>query len=340
MLGFYFELVDGIVTLSDIDTAWWNLWHPMVFHTINPVTWKYDENLPPDPQNHDILWLARISQEKQPLLALEIMKKVIGCVPDAKLHIVGNAEDASYYQQFVKEIERLNLENIVILHGYQTDVGQYYEKCKIYLSTSAYEGQPVTMVESKIKARPCVTFNLENVDMVREGRGMLVVPQGDIASSANAIVSLLLDPNLWDRLSRDAHESARVICEYDQYAAWRNIIEQISAGIGRQKQMPVNTAVRVQTKDLLTCFNLLGHEINYYRQAFEWNLKQSEYFQSETAYYTERSVALEQQLREQSGVFPQSKTIIKKFRTLIRCIKEYGVKETLKIIQAKLQKLL
>ena len=339
LLGKYFELADGLITLSDVDTAWWKLWHPCVFHSINPVTWEYEELPPEEPQNHNILWLARISQEKQPLLALQIMRIVLRSVPDAILHVVGKASDSSYYQQFLDEIDRLELTDSIILHGFQTNVRQYYEACRVYLSTSEYEGQPLTMVESKIMARPCVTFNLANLDMVREGKGMIVVPQGDINASAEAVIKLLQDPLLWQKLSREAHQSARPICEYNQYDAWKNIIDTISLRTNVPKKSSVNIAVHMQTQDLLTCFDLLGHEIKYYREAFEWNIKQSEYFQHELAYYMERSKYLEQQLTTHIQPSRNSFILAKKIKTLFRCLKEYGIKETIKIVKDKIQKL-
>lgn len=95
----------------------------------------------------------------------------------------------------------------------------------------------------------------------------------------------------------------------------------------------------MQTQDLLTCFDLLGHEIKYYREAFEWNIKQSEYFQHELAYYMERSKYLEQQLTTHIQPSRNSFILAKKIKTLFRCLKEYGIKETIKIVKDKIQKL-
>lgn len=339
MLGIYYDLVDGIVTLSDVDTAWWKLWHPMVFHTSNPVAWKYEKKLDQEPQNHDILWIARISPEKQPFLALHIMKMVLQRVPDAVLHIVGSAEEESYYQQFLQEIEKLKLMNSIIIHGFQTKVDKYYEKCRVCLFTSVYEGFPLTIVESKMKARPCVTFDLKNLDMVREGKGMRIVPQGDTTAAANAIVEILLDPVLWKRLSRDAHESASSICDFSQKDAWKKIIEGVSVPYTHEAPILESVAVRIQANDLLTGFELLGNEIKYYREAFEWNAKQIERLQSEIARYSESGKILEQQLEMNTPQLRGSRLLLKKLRTFIRCLKEYGLKETLKIARDKLQKL-
>lgn len=340
MLGIYYDLADGIVTLTDVDTAWWKLWHSRVFHTSNPVAWEYEEKPPQEPQNHDILWIGRISQEKQPFLALRIMKTVLKHVPDAVLHIVGSADDSSYFQQFLEEIKRLDLTNSVIIHGFQTKVGRYYEACRLCLFTSAYEGFLLTMLESKMKARPCVTFDLKNLDMIREGRGMCIVPQGDTVAAANSVIKILLDPVLWKQLSKEAHESARSICEFSQSDAWREIIKGVSVPYVRETPSSDGLAVRIQANDLLMGFELLGDEVKYYREAYEWNIKQSETLQNESAPCTEYNKSFEQQPITGPRLYRVSRLILKKFKTFIRCLKEYGLKETLMIARDKLQKLL
>lgn len=339
LLGIYYDLADGIVTLSDIDTAWWKLWHSRVFHTSNPVAGVYKKEHLQEVQNHDILWIGRISHEKQPFLALQILRIVINRVPDAVLHIVGSADDTAYFQQFKNEIERLGLTKSVIIHGYQTNVDRYYEMCRLCLFTSAYEGFLLTMVESKMNARPCVTFDLKKLDMVREGYGMRIVPQGDTAAAANAIIEILLDPTLWKELSREAYESARPICEFSQSDIWKKIIEGVSVPYVQEATSLEDVAVRIQANDLLTGFELLGNEIRYYREASEWNAKQLESLKHDTAPYIEHSKILEQQLETNTPQLYGSRLLLKKFRTFIRCLKEYGLKETLKIARDKLQKL-
>lgn len=83
----------------------------------------------------------------------------------------------------------------------------------------------------------------------------------------------------------------------------------------------------------------MGNEIKYYREAFEWNAKQIERLQSETARYSESGKILEQQFETNTPQLRGSRLLLKKFRTFIRCLKEYGLKETLKIARDKLQKL-
>lgn len=338
LLGMYYDLLDGIVTLTDVDTAWWSLWNTQVFRTNNPVSWKFQENISLPPDNHDILWIGRISHEKQPFCALEILKYVLKEIPDAVMHFVGGTNDREYFKQFLQEIDRLELKESVIVHGFQENVEKYYEACQLYLCTSAYEGFCLTMAESKLKARPCVTFNLENLDMIRDGRGMRVVPQGDTAAAAGAVIEILLNPSLWQQFSIEAHESIRPLCEFNQTESWHQIIGAVSTPAIQTSLSSASIAVRMQANDLLTCFDLLGHEIKYYREAFEWNRDQYYFFQKETAYYVERSQILEQQLSEISRSFPIYRALIKKINSFFYHVKKFGMKETLNIIRNKLQK--
>ena len=257
-LGFFYELTDGIITLTNTETAWWNLWHPFVFHTVNPVSLNYDETFEKRSVGHHLLWIGRIAPEKQPFYALQIFKEVIDKIPDAILHIVGKSDDDAYYQDFLDSINQLNLTSFVVLHGFQQDVESFYEKCDIYLCTSAYEGFCLTMAESKTKGLPCVTFDIKNLDMIQERQGMFVVPQGDIQGASNAIIKLLLDPILWSEMSKQAHESAKPIALFDQKKMWSEIISHVESA--QKSVFTDNTAVKMHANDILRCFNQINKE--------------------------------------------------------------------------------
>jgi len=224
-----YQLADAIVTLSEVDACWWRYWHPHVYRTCNPISINYDAVSPSPVTNHDLLWIGRISPEKQPEMALQIFRQVKLHIPDARMHIVGRGENEQIQEAFEQTIRTLHLEKDVSLHGYQKDVIPYYQKCAVVLCTSEIEGFMLTLAESKVMARPSVIFDLPNLDMVREKQGMWVVPQGDVFGAANAVCKLLTDYRLWKQMSEEARKSAYGLCNFDHIGRWKEIFNDIAA---------------------------------------------------------------------------------------------------------------
>lgn len=287
------QLGDAVVTLSDVDTAWWQMWNLNVQKTSNPVTFSYEDrkNSTICSENHgDILWLGRLSPEKQVFDALRIIQRVREKVPYAHLHIVGKAEDEDYQKWVESKVEALGLEEAVTLHGFQTDVRSFYESASVFLCTSAYEGLPLTMVESKVVGVPCVSYNLLNVDMIREPRGMAVVAQGDVDEAAERIVELLTDSVLWEQMSSEAHASARDFCEYDQEKRWKEIIESVEAPAPETGSDALNATVLLLADDMTIGYNRIKESQGSY-------FENVERLEKELKWYADQKANLESDLR-------------------------------------------
>ena len=87
-----YTIVDGVICLSNTDYNWWSMIHPRVYKTLNTSTFNIAD-VSPNTENesfeYDILWVGRISKEKQPFEALKILRSVMDSGVNAKLHIVG-----------------------------------------------------------------------------------------------------------------------------------------------------------------------------------------------------------------------------------------------------------
>ena len=81
------------------------------------------------------------------------------------------------------------------------------------------------MVEAKAYGLPIVCYELANVDMVREPKGMRVVRQKDCAEAAKQVVALLEDDALRTELGRESRESAEEISSFDLETHWQHILD-------------------------------------------------------------------------------------------------------------------
>ena len=229
-------LADGVVTLSETDSAFWSHFNNNVHTVINPFANDADDWVPSECSNHDVLWVGRLSDEKRPYDALEIIKIVVQSIPDAKLHILGESKIEGYEDSYRKRINKLGIQDRVILHGFHKDVKPYYEKASILLMTSRYEGFSLTMQEGMLAGLPIVMYELPYLTMVQNNKGITSVSQGDIVGAAQAIIQLYQDK---EKRLLQAKQSRAFIDEmknYDFDEAWRNIFGSI--GMKKEDSIP------------------------------------------------------------------------------------------------------
>lgn len=224
-----YKLCDAIVTLTETDKNWWSIYHPKVYKMLNPLPFDVKQIDPtPVEQKTELLWVGRISREKQPEEALKIIRKIIDSGHAANLRIVGRADDADYYREFLQIIERQGLRNSVTLSGYHIDVNPFYRNSAVMLCTSEHEGFLMTLAESKAYGIPTVIYDLPNLDMVQQGRGMVVVKQGDSDAAAQATIELMSDCEKRRLLGIEARRSVEEMYSVDIAAQWDSLFNDLS----------------------------------------------------------------------------------------------------------------
>ena len=217
-----YSLSDVIVALSEVDCAWSRVQGCRTVRTVNPPTFSSDVQVS-TATDHNVVWVGRISVEKQPVEALRIMRLVHEKVPDATLHMVGLADFEEPLQAVKAYIKANHMEDYVFLEGQQADVKPFFQAARVALWTAALEGAPMAMVESKTYGLPIVAYDIANVDMIREHQGMFVVSQYDAQGAADHLVELLTNQELHDRMSLESRRSAEEILAVDQMKQWEDI---------------------------------------------------------------------------------------------------------------------
>lgn len=224
---------DGVIALSETDNAFWSHFNNNVHIVINPFANDMDDWVPSDCSNHDILWVGRLSDEKRPYDALEIIKIVGQNIPDAKLHILGESKIEGYEDAYRKRIIQLGLQDKVILHGFHKDVRSFYEKASVLLMTSRYEGFPLTLQEGMLAGLPIVMYELPYLTMVENNQGITPVSQGDIVGAAQEIISLFQDDEKRLLQANQSRAFIDVMKKYDFAEVWRIIFESIESKTDR-----------------------------------------------------------------------------------------------------------
>jgi len=127
-------------------------------------------------------------------------------VEGARLRIVGNGTLRPVVEALLRDLpeqtswdERLS----------QPDVSRALDESTLLVLPSRSEGMGRVIVEAFCRARPVVASRVGGIpDLVDDGRNGLLVEPGDTPALADALVSMLTDRSLAERLASAAHASA------------------------------------------------------------------------------------------------------------------------------------
>src|SRR6185295_4641157 len=126
---------------------------------------------------------------------------------ETRVLIVGSGPLRAALEQ---QAQQLGVAHAVTFADYQEDVVSAYAAMDVFALPSRDEGYGLVFMEAMAMGVPVVgTRVIGSVDAVEDGVTGLLVPYGDAPALAQAILSLLDDPTLRQRLTTAASERAR-----------------------------------------------------------------------------------------------------------------------------------
>lgn len=147
--------------------------------------------------------IGRLSREKGYDVLIEAFATLHGYRQDSKLLLIGEGDEREYIE---KLITNHRLQNSIMLTGYINDAVRLMSLMSVYVNSSLSEGLPITILEAMRTKIPIIaTFAGGMPDALDQGRCGLLVPPGDKARLANALI--LLSSNAADnqRMIGDAY---------------------------------------------------------------------------------------------------------------------------------------
>lgn len=161
-----------------------------VYSIGHPVDPAYAEANPADNPTDDLVWVAAMTPEKDPLLFVEMVDMLANAGHDISATMVG---DGPLYDDVVAAVAAKDLEDHIDLVGWQEDPLPYYCDARIFVLTSTREMLPLSLVEAMSVGIVPVAASVGAVpDVVTDDRGV-VVHTRDASTYVDAIESLLDD---------------------------------------------------------------------------------------------------------------------------------------------------
>ncbi|MDI6498962.1 glycosyltransferase [Leuconostoc suionicum] len=161
--------------------------------------------------SYDIIYLARISNEKDPLRFLNIIERVNERRP-VKVVWVG---DGSMLNVVKRTISLKNLDKVVQLLGFQSNPYPYIVASKISILTSKYEGFGLSALEAQLLGKPVVSTDVGGIRaIVTEDTGLLTNKDDEFV---NEIIKLLDNQHYYLEKQINAKNRSKKINDISEY---------------------------------------------------------------------------------------------------------------------------
>ena len=159
-----------------------------------------------------ILTVGRLSHVKAQDVLLEAYALVVAKKPNWNLSIVGEGPKK---QDLYDQASSLGMLNHIDWVGWTSEVDRYYKTAGIFVLPSRFEGMPNALLEAMSFGLPVIVTDASPgpLEHVVDGKTGLIVPTEDAPRLANAILQLMENQELRNRLGAAARER---IAELDQ----------------------------------------------------------------------------------------------------------------------------
>lgn len=159
-----------------------------------------------DTKRFVFLTIGRLVLVKNIGLQIKALAEVIKKYPDVELWVAGEGKEKKKLELLTK---KLGLEKRVKFWGWQDNLEKFYKQADVLLLTSNYEGWGLTVIEAASFGLPIIMTDVGCAgEVIKNGKSGLVVPIGDQEALERAMVKLVEDEELKEKLGKNARQSA------------------------------------------------------------------------------------------------------------------------------------
>ncbi len=164
----------------------------------------------------DVIFSGRIELLKGSKKMVEVCKQLVAKKPNILIYIVGYGDEESWVREQLSEY----VQNIVMTGKVPfSEMITYYNRSRIYVSTSYYEGLPGTCLEASAMGLPTVAWDfLFYKGLVEQGGTGFLVEPNNIDAMVNKIIDVLNDSFLIENFSARARENIEKNYDWEHLA--------------------------------------------------------------------------------------------------------------------------
>lgn len=171
----------------------------VVYHGVNPIFCPGEKSVDAEPY---LLVVADIYIQKNLHTLVEALAEIRRRKPDIRLKIAGRRNDESYYDQIIRTIDRLGLEDSVDFLGQRSEeeLVQLYRNCALFVLPSTVETFGNPLAEAMASGVPVATSNAAAMPEIVADGAILFDPL-DSNDMASKILQVLDDPAIAARIA-------------------------------------------------------------------------------------------------------------------------------------------
>lgn len=169
-----------------------------------------------------IVGVFRLSEEKQPLIFLEVARRVISRRKNTFAIVAGIGPYEEQMRQFIDEN---GMNDRVFLLGRRSDISRIFASADVKLLCSRQEGTPNVLLEAQWLGCPVVATKAGGaVDAVRDNETGFLLDVGDVVGLEEAVLTLLSNKQLRSHFSENGPKFIRAAFGVDRMVQETNSV--------------------------------------------------------------------------------------------------------------------
>lgn len=194
----------------------------VIFNPINPCMPDPAEG----PRSKRFVTAVRLEPQKNIPMAIDAFHKIAERHPDFTLEIYGRGALREELQQ---QIDRLGLSERVTLMGNSSTLYEDIKDAYAFVLSSDYEGMSNSMLEAMALGIPTISTDYPSGGaraVIENGVNGMLIPVGDTDALADAMATLICDPQLAQAIGREGLKLRETLSVDSVTEQWLRFVEQ------------------------------------------------------------------------------------------------------------------
>lgn len=215
----------GLFMFGDLEST-------VVHNSINPQKWEYNlesrnkvrRELKIKDDQRVIIMVSRLSEQKNVIRAVKILKKVVDYDPSYTCLVVGDGE---LRESVASEVEHFQIKGSVRLLGKRNDVPDLMSGSDVFILPSLFEGLPFVAIEAQGSGLPIVASKgiIPSIANITNNLQEVSLTSSDDVWARKIVGINVNDKQTRIRMNRMVTESSFAVCSYNE--SIRNIFENL-----------------------------------------------------------------------------------------------------------------
>ena len=191
----------------------------------NPIDlnqFTFSHRIEPKPK---LIWVRAFHDIYSPTIVPEVIKGLISKFPDISLCMIGPDKGDGSLQRMLSVSENLGVQDCIKICGRapHESIPDLLNQSDIFINTSEIDNFPSSVLEAMANGLCIVSTNVGGLPwLIDDEENGLLVPPNDPAAMAQAVGRILTEPDLSNKLSKNARQKAEMF-------SWPLILSQWEA---------------------------------------------------------------------------------------------------------------